>query len=140
MLLYVSDLLQNALDLGWPVAKGSYKVLMTEMETTELSWDDLGAVQSLRQQYTQRNLRPNPPNGNSHSSKSTFAGVKKVCPHYQTGTCAMDSDHKTGNIHYRHICAYCFNTISKPFPHREQECRRKKGQMSQSTGPAAGGQ
>ena len=27
----------------------------------------------------------------------------------------MDSDHKTGNILYRHICTYCFNTILSHF-------------------------
>ena len=58
MLTYASDLLQNALDLGWPMAKGSYKVLMTEMEATELFWDNLLGVQAVRQQYAQRNVRP----------------------------------------------------------------------------------
>ena len=53
MLTYASDLLQNALDLGWSTAKGSYKVLMTEMEASDLFWHDLAGVQSIRQQYAQ---------------------------------------------------------------------------------------
>ena len=54
MLIYASNLVQNALDLGWHLAKGSYKVLMTEMESSGL--DCLEGVQSLRRQYAQRKL------------------------------------------------------------------------------------
>ena len=35
-LLYASDLLQNALDVEWATAKGSYKVLMTETMTMHI--------------------------------------------------------------------------------------------------------
>ena len=62
---------------------------MTEMETTDLSWDDLGAVQSIRQQYAQRNLRPPHPNNSNSNVKPSISGIRKVCPHYQTGTCTM---------------------------------------------------
>ena len=56
MLVYVSELLQNALDLVWHTARGSYKVLMTEIEAQTLDWDYLEGVQGIRRQYAQRNV------------------------------------------------------------------------------------
>ena len=138
MLTYASDLLQNALDLGWPTAKGSYKVLMTEMEATELFWDNLPGVQAVRQQYAQRNIRPafsSTPNARPQPNLQ-----RKVCMVFQTGTCSSETDHRQGNVYFRHICAYCFTNFNRPFPHREQECRKKKGAGAQSTGQGSGAQ
>ena len=42
MLTYASDLLKN----------------VPEMEASDLFWDDLAGVQSIRQQYAERNYRP----------------------------------------------------------------------------------
>ena len=39
--IYVSNLLQNTLDLGWHLAKVSSEVLMTEMENSSLDLTDL---------------------------------------------------------------------------------------------------
>ena len=122
MLTYASDLLQNALDLRWSTAKGSYKVLMTEMEASELFWDDHAGV---RQQYAQRNVRPA---FNATGNSRPLPNVqRKICMAFQTGTCPSETDHKQGNVYLRHICAYCFSNFNRPFPHREQECRKKGG-------------
>ena len=74
MLVYVSDLLQNALDLGWHTARGSYKVLMTEIEAQTLDWDDLEGVQAIDRQYAQRNVSRPPMSGNRFGSSF----VKKI--------------------------------------------------------------
>ena len=124
MLKYASDLFQNALDLGWATAKGSYKVLMPEMEASDLYWDDLPRVQSIRQQYAQRNVWPAAPQGPGFQKSNNV--FKKVCTAYQTGTCPSETDHRQGNTYFRHICAYCFANLNRPFPHREQECRKKR--------------
>ena len=83
MLVHASDLLQNALYLGWHLAKGSYKVLMAEMESSSLDWGDLEGVQALRRQYAQRNV--NRPAGNN--SRFNY-------PQYQTGMCPHENDHR----------------------------------------------
>ena len=115
ILVYVGDLLQNALDLGWHTARGSYKVLMTEIEAQTLDWDDLEGVQGIRRQYAQRNV--NRPQGTGNKFASNF--VKKIVrPAFQNGTCPHEGDHKSENQFFRHICAFCFNTVSKPFLHR----------------------
>ena len=34
-----ADYYQNARDLGWPIARGAYKVIVTEMEAVLVSWE-----------------------------------------------------------------------------------------------------
>ena len=136
MLVYASGLLQNALDLGWHLAKGSYKVPMTEMESSSLDWGDLEGVQSLRRQYAQGNV--NRPTGNS--SRFNSPQLKQVvCPQYQTGMCSHVNDHRSDRQYFRNICAFCYTSISKPFPYREQDCLRKKGRLPTGAGAGASG-
>ena len=47
-MLFAAELYQNALDLGWPIARGAYKVILTEMEAGRVSWSNLQAIQALR--------------------------------------------------------------------------------------------
>ena len=54
MLSFATDFYQNAFDLGWPIASGVYKVILTEMEAGRFSWTNLRALQALQQQYAQR--------------------------------------------------------------------------------------
>ena len=68
MLVYVTDLLQNALDPGWHTARGSYKVLMTEIEAQTLDWDDLEGGRGIHRQYAQRNVNRPPVAGNRSGS------------------------------------------------------------------------
>ena len=54
MLSFATDFFQNTLDLGWPIARGDYEVILTEMEAGRVSWANLQAIQGLREQYAQR--------------------------------------------------------------------------------------
>ena len=149
MLKFGSDFFQNALDLGWAVARGAYKVVLTEMEAGLVDWENLEAVQSLRRQYAQRCItKPaqngsasGPPSGPFKSGNSKNGDNKLYrsmpCPSYQAVSCTNPSDHSHGSVHYRHICAYCWAVLNKPFPHPEAECKRKKGWPNSSGTPLA---
>ena len=139
MLKLGSDFFQNALDLGRAVARGAYKVVLTEMEAGLVDWENLEAVQSLRRQYAQRCIHKpaqngpasGPPNGPFKSGNSKNGENKQhktmPCPSYQTVSCTSSNDHTHGSVHYRHICAYCWAVLYKSFPHPEAECKTMKG-------------
>ena len=151
MLSFASDYFQNALDMGWPVAKGAFKVILCEMEAGRLTWEDLPAVQALRSQYAQRHVAKaalhNPPQShpNSHSNQGNAPSQpskpndrhnpRAPCPKFQLGTCPLPSDHTHAGLYYRHICAFCLAVVGRAYPHPEQECLRKKGQPK---GPGRG--
>ena len=102
------------------------------MEASDLFWHDLIGVQSIRQQYAQQNVRPGP--NMVGNSRPQFNTQRKICQAFQTGTWHSETDHRQGNIQFTHICAYCFATFNRPFPHREQECRKKKGHRATGHG------
>ena len=142
MIQYGADLMQNALDLGWGTAKGSYKVLLSSIESTDLTWEDLPQIQDLRHQYAQRsivrasnNLNPTP---TANSQLNVRPGRRLLCSRFQSGACTFESDHSADRVRYRHICAFCFHQLGKTFPHRESECQNKQrrgrgnGQVGQS--------
>ena len=70
MLKFGSDFFQNALDLGWAVTRGAYKVVLTKMEAGLVDWENLEAVQSLRRQYAQRCINKPAQNGSASGPPS----------------------------------------------------------------------
>ena len=132
MVQYGADLLQNALDLGWQTAKGSYKVLLTQIESTSLTWENINEIQALRHQFAQRSIMKQPshvahvaPSAPLHNYGPR--NVRRVlCNRFQNNTCAHETDHSADGVRYRHICAYCFHQLGKTFPHKECECQNKR--------------
>ena len=145
-----ADLFQNALDLGWPTAKGAYKVVLVEMEAGLVNWSDIDSIQEIRRQYAQRHIaRPNIAsttatipsfNGNPRPGQKRYQNEKSdkkvVCTAFQNNNCPHIHDHITQGVPYRHICAYCYGLLAKPFPHSESECLRKKGLRNGQPGHA----
>ena len=140
MTQYGADLVQNALDLGWPTAKGSYKVLLATMESTPLDWDNLPDIQNLRHQYAQRsivrNAHANSSPAPSHSNnQATRPSRRLLCARFQTNNCNFESDHTADGVRYRHICSFCFHNLGKAFPHRESDCQNKRRRGNGQGGP-----
>ena len=126
MIAYGADLIQNALDLNWSTAKGAYKVLLCHMESTTLNWDNMAEIQALRHQYAQRNVFRSNSNANSSAPQNRSYPKKALCSRFQTASCSFDNDHTSDGTRYRHICAFCFHSLGKTYPHKEQDCQNKK--------------
>ena len=115
-------------------------MVLTEMEAGLVDWENLEAVQALRRQYAQRCIAKAPQNVSASASGAPSGPYKPgnfkntenkshrsmPCPSYQTLSCTNTNDHSHGSVRYRHICAYCWAVLNKPFPHPETECKRKK--------------
>ena len=96
LLSLAAGLYQNALDLGWPIARGAYKVILTEMEAGRVAWTDMQGIQELRQQYAQRCITkansaagasgPAPPGGphKGNAVRQADKGGNMPCPAYQS--------------------------------------------------------
>ena len=133
--------------MGWPIAMGAYKVILTEMEVGRVNWSNLQAIQTLRQQYAQRCISkagasagasgPPPPSGPHKGNGQKFVEKSGTMPclAYQTKTCTFAHDHTQATVRYRHICAYCITATGRPFPHPESDCRRQKVPQGANAAP-----
>ena len=133
MLDYMISLMDDANDFSWVLAKASHAVLLCRMEQGEIrSYSDVMAIDRIRRANAQKYM---PTSVTSSPQNSTFP--KKFgkttkpmpCTYFNQGTCLQKKSHETRGVLYKHICASCFASAGKTFPHAEVECKNKhKGQ------------
>ena len=118
MLDYMSELMDDAQDFGWPSAKGAHAVLLCRMEEGKVNWSMTDKIDRIRRAHAQKVINVAPQKVNTESQ-----GIP--CKFFQSQKCPHKTDHHTGGQFYRHICSFC-NTLGKRFPHPVKECRNSK--------------
>jgi hypothetical protein len=122
--------MEDAVFHGWDVIKQAHSVILTYLETGELTWADEYALADRRRSAITRASRPVQPQPsgtqnksfqqgnsnrqgrqqfNSFSNKTGGVGKKliKPCLYHNNGICSKKPDHEEGNVFYRHICTQC---------------------------------
>ena len=93
MLEYLTDIIADSQDLGWPSAKGAHAVLLCKMEQDKIQWHETTKIDRVRRVHAQKVGR----NSNYYQIKQT----KPVpCKYYQKGTCGQTKDHKNNGQLY----------------------------------------
>ena len=125
MLDYLIQLLEDANDFSWDVAKASHAVLLCRMEQGDVQnymQDD--KIDRIRRAKAQRHM-----GGSSSNQNSKFQNQKPTrvtpCLYFNKGSCTHTKSDDTKVILYKHICATCYTTSGRTFPHPETECRNK---------------
>ena len=133
MLDYMISLMDDANDFSWVSAKASHAVLLCRIEQGEVrSYSDVTAIDRIRRANAQKHV-PNQTGTSPQTSNfpKKFGKITKSmpCTYFNQGTCLQKKSHETRGVLYKHICASCFASAGKTFPHAEVECKNKhKGQ------------
>ena len=133
ILEYMISLMDDANDFSWISAKASHAVFLCHMEQGEVkSYADTLAIDRIRRANAQKHMPLAQTNSsqNFNSSKKFGKTTKSMpCTYFNQGTCVQKKFHETRGVLYKHICASCFASAGKTFPHAEVDCKNKqKGQ------------
>ena len=79
MVEYLVDLLQDAVDYSWPVAKGAHFVLIHRIIDGLASWEDLASVQKIRERFSKPHSQHSQ-NFQNHVSDNRFSKKKEPKP------------------------------------------------------------
>ena len=83
-------------------------------------------IDRIRRANAQRHMVASNSNANQnqkfHNQKTTKV---TPCLYFNKGTCTHMKSHETKGITYKHVCATCYMTSGRIFPHSEIECRSK---------------
>ena len=120
MLLYLSDLMEDATDFAWVNAKAAHAVVLCEMERGVLDWHDTDRLDRLRRAHAQKHVTQI-----KHGISKTDARRPWYCKQFQSGNCHHIKDHEFGGKVFRHICAFCI-TLGKQYNHPEKDCQNAK--------------
>ena len=123
MLLYLSELMEDANDFSWQNAKAAHAVLCCEMERGSLGWQDTHRIDRIRRAHAQRHSVGRQTLGKPQE----FVRKPWFCKNYQMGTCQSPKDHEVNGRLHRHICAHCLN-LGKYLNHPEKDCFALKRQ------------
>jgi hypothetical protein len=132
MLSHLCNLMEDAVFHGWETIKQAHSVILTYLETGEITWADEYALADKRRSAITRASRSAQPQssgsqnktfqqGNSNrqgrqhfnsggfSNRAGGVGKKliKPCLYHNNGVCSKKADHEEGNVFYRHICTQC---------------------------------
>ena len=118
MLDYLSDIMDDSQDFGWPSAKGAHAVLLCQMEQDKIQWHETSKIDRVRRAHAQK-ISQNPHQNQKRSNKPM------PCKYYQKGTCGQSNDHEHNGQMYLHACSTCYSS-GKTYPHPSRECRRAK--------------
>ena len=123
MLDYMTDLMEDSHDFGWPAAKASHAVLLCKMEDNKINWLETEKIDRIRRVHAQRS--------GSNTSNTSFGRRAKdrptPCRFFQKGQCSQKGDHESNGHSYLHVCATCF-TFGKTLAHPSSSCRRAKNE------------
>ena len=117
MLDYLTDIMEDSQDFGWPTAKGAHGVLLCKMEQDKIQWNETAKIDRVRRAHAQK-VTPNPHQNYRKQNKPI------PCKFYQKATCGQSNDHENNGQMYLHACANCF-TSEKTHTHLACECRSK---------------
>ena len=82
MLGYVTDLMEDAQDFGWPSAKGAHALILCRMEEGKVNWLMSDKLDRLRRVYAQK-IVINP--STTHPSRGHMDIQGMICKVFQTG-------------------------------------------------------
>ena len=54
MLEYLTDIMEDSQDFGWPSAKGAHAVLMCKMEQDKIQWHETAKIDRVRRAHAQK--------------------------------------------------------------------------------------
>ena len=99
---YLSDIMEDSQDFGWPSAKGAHAVLLCKMEQDKIQWHETSKIDRVRRAHAQK-ISQNP----HQSQRKTYKPIP--CKYYQKGTCGQSDDPENNGQMYLHACLTCFN-------------------------------
>ena len=130
MLNYLIDLLDDAQDFSWTVAKASHAELLCCMEQGEVTGNDkVDCINCIRRENAQKHVVGNPQfsvTSNNVKHNTVKPSRTMPCQFLNQGSCSHGAIHETKGVLYKHVCSFCFTSSSKTFPHTELDCRNKK--------------
>ena len=118
MLDYVIDLMDDATDFSWALAKASHAVLLCRMEQEEIrSWSVTEKIDRvhLAQRY-------NTSESSDQRAQDKHSWAKTTCVY--KGVCSQKQTHETKGVLYKHVCASCWSKDGTSYPHPQTECHK----------------
>ena len=136
MLDYMISLMDDANDFSWISAKASHAVLLCRMEQGEIkSYSDVLAIDRIRRANAQKHVATSvatSPQNSGLPRKFGKTTKSMPCTYFNQGTYLQKKSHETRGVLYKHICASCFASAGKTFPHAELECKNKHKSQSKN--------
>ena len=111
MLDYISDLMNDAQDVGWNPAKVSHAVLLCHMEEGKILWQEMAKIKRIRRTHTQRSSYnqsgPGLANKKAHKVHNKVillqsAKLKTITQSLPTTHLPHLAENDTGNINHQH--------------------------------------
>ena len=119
MVDYVTDLIEDAQDFGWPSAKGARALILCRMEEGKVNWFMSEMLDRLRKAHVQKIVTNH---STSQAARGKMDTQDMIYKYFHTGKCTQKGDHTTSGQLYTHICAHCV-TLGKHFPHALRDGR-----------------
>ena len=136
MLTYLAALFQDASDYSFRSAHGAHALILSMLEESRLTWDDLPGIQKVREDFSYRSHVSSDSNIASHApafkGKSNPAvrpntsriTSRRICKNYNSGSCVHGTSHVSNGFSYDHHCSFCATKGSRS-NHPELSCRNK---------------
>ena len=129
MLEYMISLMDDANDFSWTSAKASHAVLLCRMEQGEVkSYSDTLAIDRIRRANAQKHLlaaQTTASQNSTYGTKFNKTSKSMPCTYFNQGICIQKKSHETRGVLYKYICAACFASGGRTFPHAEMDCKNK---------------
>ena len=134
MAAYLSELYDDISDTEWSSVRFAHKVVLQALENGQTDYSALAELRQMRSiaitRATRRNSTPAQPTQATNSRQRQWttgqgSQTKRPCIPYQKGECTQPRNHTSAQGYVFHACAFCLSTVSRPYNHTEQECRRK---------------
>ena len=122
MLMYLGDLMKDTTDFSWANAKASHAVLLCEMESVSVTWQDTSHIDRIRRVHAQKHPAPSKQNwvrGSDPARRPWF------CKAFQSGVCTFNKDHEVAGHLHKHLFAFCLSQ-GRFLAHPEKECQFSK--------------
>ena len=133
MFTYLASILQDTCDFGFKSCLGAHALILSNIEDQILTWEDLPAIQKVRENFTHRFQASAAPNRTDWSAPQTGftarsqpSSKRRICARFNSGLCTKDSSHVTNGCTYDHYCSFCSQS-GRRYGHSEQNCKRKTG-------------
>ena len=85
-------------------------------------WSDMDKTDSVCRAHVQRH---NTSQSSAHRTQDKHASAKTTtCVYSNKGVCSQYQTHETKGVLYKHVCASCWSTDGKSYPHPQTECRK----------------
>ena len=138
MFSYLASILQDVCDFGFKSCMGAHALILSNLEDQILTWEDLPAIQKVRENYSHRSLASAASNRTDWSApqsgfraRNQTSSKHRICRGFNSGLCKKDSSHVTNGFTYDHYCSFCSQSGQK-YGHSEKLCKRKTGPVGVS--------